>query len=29
MKIGDAKVWITEVDRVIRIRTGEVGEDAL
>jgi nitrogen regulatory protein P-II 1 len=28
-KIGDGKVWITEVDRVIRIRTGEVGEDAL
>ncbi len=28
-KIGDGKVWITEVDRIIRIRTGEVGEDAL
>jgi nitrogen regulatory protein P-II 1 len=28
-KIGDGKVWITEVDRVIRIRTGEVGEEAL
>ena len=28
-KIGDGKVWISEVDRVIRIRTGEMGEDAL
>ncbi len=28
-KIGDGKVWITEVDRVIRIRTGEMGEEAL
>ena len=28
-KIGDGKVWIAEVDRVIRIRTGEMGEDAL
>ena len=28
-KIGDGKVWITDVDRVIRIRTGEVGEEAL
>jgi nitrogen regulatory protein P-II 1 len=28
-KIGDGKVWITEVDRVIRIRTGEVGDAAL
>ena len=28
-KIGDGKVWITEVDRVIRIRTGETDEDAL
>ncbi|MBW3611069.1 MAG: P-II family nitrogen regulator [Actinobacteria bacterium] len=28
-RIGDGKVWITEVDRVIRIRTGEVGEEAL
>ena len=28
-KIGDGKVWITEVDRVIRIRTGEVGDEAL
>lgn len=27
--IGDGKVWVTEVDHVIRIRTGEVGEDAI
>jgi nitrogen regulatory protein PII len=24
-KIGDGKVWITDVDRVMRIRTGELG----
>ena len=28
-KIGDGKIWITEVARVIRIRTGEVGSDAI
>jgi nitrogen regulatory protein P-II 1 len=28
-KIGDGKIWISEVDRVIRIRTGEVDADAL
>ena len=28
-RIGDGKVWITPVDRVIRIRTGETDEDAL
>jgi nitrogen regulatory protein P-II 1 len=28
-KIGDGKVWITTVDNVIRIRTGEMGHDAL
>jgi nitrogen regulatory protein P-II 1 len=28
-KIGDGKIWVTEVDRVIRIRTGEMGPDAL
>ena len=28
-KIGDGKIWITEVDRVQRIRTGEVDADAL
>jgi nitrogen regulatory protein P-II 1 len=28
-KIGDGKVWIVPVDGVIRIRTGEMGHDAL
>lgn len=28
-KIGDGKVWITPVDSVVRIRTGERGDDAL
>jgi nitrogen regulatory protein P-II 1 len=28
-KIGDGKVWITAVDEVIRVRTGEMGHDAL
>src|ERR1700750_141560 len=26
-KIGDGKIWITEVARVTRIRTGETGDD--
>jgi nitrogen regulatory protein P-II 1 len=28
-KIGDGKVWVTEVARAVRIRTGETGEDAI
>lgn len=28
-KIGDGKIWVTEVDRVQRIRTGEQGPDAV
>ena len=28
-KIGDGKVWITAVDNVIRVRTGEAGPDAI
>jgi nitrogen regulatory protein P-II 1 len=28
-KIGDGKVWITPVDEVIRVRTGERGGSAL
>ncbi len=28
-KIGDGKVWVTDVESVIRIRTGERGADAL
>ena len=28
-KIGDGKIWVTDVDRVVRIRTGEEGADAV
>jgi len=28
-KIGDGKIWVTGVERVVRIRTGELGDDAL
>jgi len=28
-KIGDGKIFVTSVDEVIRIRTGEKGEDAI
>jgi nitrogen regulatory protein P-II 1 len=28
-KIGDGKVWAFDVDRVMRVRTGELGDDAL
>lgn len=28
-KIGDGKVWVTAVDDVVRVRTGERGSDAL
>jgi len=28
-KIGDGKVWVTPVETVVRIRTGERGTDAL
>lgn len=28
-KIGDGKVWITNVDSVVRVRTGERDEDAV
>jgi nitrogen regulatory protein P-II 1 len=28
-KIGDGKVWVTPVEQVVRIRTGEMGRDAL
>lgn len=28
-KIGDGKLWVSEVERVMRIRTGEMGPDAL
>ena len=28
-KIGDGKVWVTDVDRLVRIRTKEEGADAI
>ena len=28
-KIGDGKIWVTDVDRLVRIRTGEEGSDAV
>ncbi len=27
-KIGDGKVWIVDVDHLLRVRTGEMGEEA-
>jgi len=28
-KIGDGKIWVAAVDRLVRIRTGEEGPDAI
>jgi nitrogen regulatory protein P-II 1 len=28
-QIGDGKIWVRDVDRVVRIRTGEEGADAV
>jgi nitrogen regulatory protein P-II 1 len=28
-KIGDGKIWITDIERLTRIRTGEEGTDAI
>ncbi len=28
-KIGDGKVWVTPVETIVRVRTGERGSDAL
>ena len=28
-KIGDGKIWVSSVERLIRIRTGEEGNDAV
>jgi nitrogen regulatory protein P-II 2 len=28
-KIGDGKIFITNIDEIIRIRTGETGRDAV
>lgn len=28
-KIGDGKIWVVPIEQVVRIRTGEMGPDAL
>ena len=28
-KIGDGKIWVRDVERIVRIRTGEEGADAV
>ena len=28
-KIGDGKIWVSDVDRIVRLRTGEEGVDAV
>jgi nitrogen regulatory protein P-II 1 len=28
-RIGDGKVWVTTVEHIVRVRTGERGEDAV
>ena len=28
-KIGDGKIWVSKIENVIRIRTGETGKDAI
>ena len=28
-KIGDGKIWVSDIERVVRIRTGEEGVDAV
>ena len=28
-KIGDGKIWVTSVDEVVRVRTGETGKEAI
>ncbi|MDP9075268.1 MAG: P-II family nitrogen regulator [Actinomycetota bacterium] len=28
-KIGDGKIWAVELDRLMRIRTGELGDEAI
>ena len=28
-KIGDGKIWVTSIDDLVRIRTGETGPDAI
>jgi nitrogen regulatory protein P-II 1 len=28
-KIGDGKIWSTSIDKLLRVRTGERGSDAI
>ncbi len=28
-KIGDGKIWTTQIDRLLRVRTGEMGNEAI
>ena len=28
-KIGDGKIWVTDINQIVRIRTGEAGVDAI
>ena len=28
-KIGDGKIWATDLDRLMRVRTGEMGDNAI
>jgi nitrogen regulatory protein P-II 1 len=28
-KIGDGQIWVTAIDRAVRIRTSEIGDDAI
>ena len=28
-KIGDGKIWVSDVDKIVRIRTGEMNENAI
>ena len=28
-QIGDGKVWVTTIDEIVRVRTGERGDDAI
>jgi len=28
-KIGDGKIWVSDIERIVRIRTGEEGDDAV
>lgn len=28
-KIGDGKIWVSQIDQLVRIRTGEQGHDAI